>query len=506
MVAIDQPQTETDGSRPMIDVINPATQARIGQIPITSRAEVAATVERARFAQQAWGALAVTERTRFIRRWLDAMWEHQSDAIRRLREENGKSDASAYLEFVTVDTIAQYYIHHAPRLLRTQSRSALFPLVQRVQLHRKPRGVVGVISPWNYPFALPFMDAIPALIAGNSVVLKPSEITPFIAQFAVEMMHEVGIPQDVMQIVHGDGTTGAALVDHVDYVQFTGSNAVGRKIGTRCVERLIPFSLELGGNDPSIVLADADPEATAVGLIQGAFENNGQMCISIERVYVEAAIYDNLLAELLQRVPQLRLNSGGGMDVTIGSMTNRAELERTQAHIQDALDKGATLLAGGKPRPDLGELFFEPTILTDVDHSMAIMTEETFGPVLPIMRVRDSQEAVQLANQNIYGLSASIFSRDLRRAEEIATQIDSGDVSINRAQFVIATPSLPFGGQRESGLGRRNGDVGLLKYTASQSILTDKMWITDQDLTIATPRTMFAVNALRHLRRYIPFI
>jgi succinate-semialdehyde dehydrogenase/glutarate-semialdehyde dehydrogenase len=499
-------QKDIPTDAPMLDVFDPVTGDTIGKIPITSAQSVADAVERARFAQKTWGALSVTERTQYIRRWVDLVWENQAEGIRILRRENGKPDSGAFLEIMSIDGIAQYYIHQAPQLLKPKRRRSLFPGVQWAKVFYKPHGVVGVISPWNYPFTLAFMDMIPALIAGNTVVMKPSEVTPFVAEWGVELMYRAGIPRDVVQIVHGDGRTGAALVEEVDYLQFTGSTAVGRKVGMRCAERLIPYSLELGGKDPSIVLNDADIDMTATGLIKGAFENAGQMCISIERVYVEDAIHDRLVERIADFMQDMNVSAGDGMNVHMGSLTNKTELERTQAHIEDAVAKGAKVIYGGKARPDLGPLFFEPTVLVDVDHSMDIMREETFGPVLPIMRVMNDDEAVRLANDTDYGLSASVFSSNLKRAQEIAQRIDSGDVSVNRAQFVIATPDLPSGGQRQSGSGRRNGPEGLLKFTATQSILLDNLLGQKPDLLIADPITLQLVKALRVIKRYVPFL
>lgn len=505
-MAIAGHTTQDTTEREMLDVVNPVTQEVIGQIPVTNAQEVEDAVERARFAQKAWRVLTINERARFVRRWLDLLWERQNEGIKVLRRENGKTDGSAFIEFMAVDGIGQYFIHHAAKILKPKRRLSLFPGVQWAKVYRKPHGVVGIITPWNYPFALPFMDMIPALIAGNTVVLKPSEITPFIAEWGVNLMYEVGIPRDVVQIVQGNGRTGAALVEQVDFVQFTGSTATGLKVGQQAVSRLIPYSLELGGKDPAIVLNDADPNRAAISLIQGAFENSGQMCISIERVYVEEAIYERLIERLLYHASKIKVSAQDGMDVIVGSMTSQAEVERTQAHLEDAVNKGAKIIYGGKPRPDLGPLFFEPTILVEVDHSMDIMREETFGPVMPIMKVSNRTEAIRLANDTQYGLSASIYARDLQAAEELALKINSGDVSINRAQYATGTPSLPTGGQKNSGLGRRNGPEGLLKYTTPQSILVDNLIGAEESLIIATPFVITVLKILRTIRRYFPYI
>lgn len=489
-----------------IAVKNPISDTVIGHIPITSPEEVAAAAERARFAQRIWAARPIKERAALLRDWGDLLWEDQENAIRVIRRETGKPDGGAFIEMVGTDNVVDYYVKNAASILRPQKRKTLFPVVHRGTVHYKPHGVVGIISPWNYPFLLPFMDIIPALIAGNTVLLKPSEITPFSAQYGVDKMHEAGIPRDVIQLVQGDGSTGAALVEHVDYIGFTGSTATGRKVARRAAERLIPYSMELGGKDPSLILADADLEITASSLLRSAFENAGQVCISIERAYVEAPIYDALIERIQHYAQQLNVGAGDGMDVHVGSMTNIRELERTEEHIKDALANGARLLYGGKRRPDLGPLFYEPTVLVDVNHDMLVMREETFGPILPIMKVRDVDEAVRFANDSEYGLSASIFSRDLKRAEHIALRIDSGDVSINRPQFVVGTPSLPMGGQRDSGVGRRNGPEGLLKYVHTQSILSDNLFAQKPELSLADPLSVRILFALRKLRRHIPFL
>lgn len=499
-------QAQKNGHAQSIPVNNPIKGEVFDSVPITSAEEVAEVVARARIAQVAWEAMGTKERAKRMLKWGDLLWERQQEAIQVIRRETGKPENGAYLELLIADNLITYYYHQAPRLLKPKPMRTLFPLVQRAKVVYKAHGVVGIISPWNYPFLLPFMDSIPALFAGNAIVYKPSEVTPFSVQYGVDLMHEAGIPRDVVQVVHGDGSTGKALVDHIDFISFTGSTATGRKVAQQAASRLIPFTMELGGKDPSIVLADADVDMTATGLMRGAFENAGQVCISVERVYVEAPIYDKLIERMMHYAPQFNLSNGAGFDVHMGSMTNTRELERTEAHIADAVQKGAKVLFGGKRRPDLGALFFEPTILVDVDHTMDIMREETFGPVLPIMKVSSVEEAIRLANDNEYGLSASIFSKDLSRAEKLAERIQSGDVSINRTQMCTATPSLPTGGEKNSGIGRRNGEGGLMKYVRSQSILADNLFAQKPELTVADPLTLRLVVVLRAIRRHIPFI
>jgi acyl-CoA reductase-like NAD-dependent aldehyde dehydrogenase len=373
-------------------------------------------------------------------------------------------------------------------------------------VYYKPHGVVGFITPWNYPLLNAFNDLIPALIAGNTVVLKPSEVTPFTAEYGLNLMYQVGIPRDVIQMVTGDGRTGEALIDSVDFISFTGSTATGRKVAVRAAERLIPYSLELGGKDPLIVLKDADLDLAASGALTGAMENAGQTCISIERVYVEAPVYDQFVSRILEYAQRMKLGAEDDFDTHVGSLTNERELRRTEEHVRDALEKGARVLFGGKPRPDLGRLFFEPTVLVDVDHSMKVMQEETFGPLLPIMRVRDADEAVRMANDNEYGLSACIYTRDLKRGEQLATRIDSGDVVLNRPQMTFGTLAVPMGGVKNSGVGRRNGPEGLLRFVKPQSIVVDRALLAKPALIQADPMTRLGVDVMRVARRWLPFL
>lgn len=489
-----------------ITVTDPTNGERIGEIHSASTAEVQAAVERARAAQPRWAELGPKGRARLLRRWGDLVWEEREALIATIRRETGKNRSMAYSEVLVTDNLLQYYTTRAHRILRPRRRQALIPLVHTAEVHYKPWGVVGIISPWNFPYNLAFCDAIPALLAGNTVVLKPSEITPFSAEFGLEKMRAAGIPQDVFQIVHGDGAVGSALVDVVDFVHFTGSTAVGRKVALKAAERLIPCGLELGGKAPSIVLADANLEMTASYLIRGAFENAGQYCMSVERVYAEAPIYDALVEKIGQMTGQMVIGTGAGLDVHMGSLTNRRELERAERLVADALAKGARLVAGGKARPDIGPLFYEPTVLADVNHQMDIMRQESFAPLMPIMRVSSAEEAVQLANDSPYGLTSSVFTADRQRARELGLRLHTGDVNVNIVQYSLATPDLPAGGWGESGLGRRNGPEGLLAYTYPQAHLYNRFIAQKPDLSHLTPQVLRITLALRALRRVFPFI
>ncbi len=496
----------TVAQRRQISVTNPATGEQIGLLPLMEHAEVEAAVGRARAAQPDWEQMGVRPRARLLRQWGEAIWRDRDHLIETIRRETGKSESSAFVEVTALDNIVNFYVQQAARILRPQKRRALFPLIQRARVYYRPYGVVGFITPWNYPHLNGLGDLIPALIAGNAVVLKPSDITPYTALYGVERMIEIGVPRDVIQIVTGDGSTGRALVEYVDYLSFTGSTVTGRMVAQRAAERLIPYTLELGGKDPLIVLNDADLDAAVAGTLRSALENAGQACTSIERVYIEAGIYDAFIARALDWVQRFTMGAQSGYDVCMGCMTNERELLRVEEHIRDAVEKGARVIYGGKRRPDLGTLFFEPTILVDVDHSMKLMTEETFGPLIPIMRVRDANEAIRLANDSDYGLSASIYTRDLRRGEQLARRIESGDVAINRPQMVFGTPSLPMGGVKQSGIGRRNGPEGLLRFVRPQSILIDTLIGPPPSLTFTDPLTMAAVKGIRFARRRLPFI
>jgi acyl-CoA reductase-like NAD-dependent aldehyde dehydrogenase len=379
--------------------------------------------------------------------------------------------------------------------------------MQRVDVEYRAHGVVGMIAPWNYPLLNIAFELVAALVAGNAVLVKPSELTPCTALFIIDMMHRVGIPKDVVQVVTGDGSTGAALVDVVDYVHVTGSTATGRKVAVRAAERLIPYSLELGGKDPMIVLCDSDLDLAATAALVGGLQNSGQACVAVERVYVEAPIYEPFLDRLRHHADHLILGSTGETYAAhVGSMEHERELLRTERQLTDALAKGARLVSGGKRRPDLGPLFFEPTILADVDHSMDVMREETFGPLIPVMRVKDADEAVALANDSRYGLSSAIYTRDLTRGRALARRIQAGDVALNRVLVNVATAGMPSGGVKESGIGRRNGEEGLLRFVRTHAIMTDKLWFNPPTLTVLTPITRLSVHIMRHLRRWLPFL
>jgi acyl-CoA reductase-like NAD-dependent aldehyde dehydrogenase len=486
---------------PRIAVENPATGEVIGHVPDMGADEVAALVERARAAQPAWEALGYEGRGEVmyeLRRW---MVEHRDRVLGTIVAENGKPREEALLhEFVYICDALGHWAKNARKLLadeRVRPHSALL-FGRKVVVRRRPHGVVGVISPWNFPLALSIGDAIPALMAGNSVVMKPSELTPLITMLIVEEgMRAAGLPEDACLVATGAGGAGAALVEHVDMVMFTGSTAVGRKVAARAGERLIPCSLELGGKDPMIVLRDADVEGAATTAVQWAYGNSGQICMSIERVYVEEPVYDEFVDKVVERTRAIRQgapSTPGAIDV--GAMTMPKQVDIVDRHVRDAVERGARVLTGGGRKEGPGR-FFEPTVLVDVDHSMACMREETFGPTMAVMKVRDVDEAVRLANDTNYGLNSSVFTRDLEKGEQVARRIEAGNVCVNDALLSFAALEAPFAGAKESGIGARHGADGIRKYTHPQTILVTRFGMT-RDMT-AWPNTRLRSKLLEGL-------
>lgn len=471
-----QPRTLGTASAAGIAVDNPATGEVIGQVADSTAEQVEAAVARARRAQPGWAQLTARDRAKLFTRARHWLLDHSQEVVDSIVAENGKPAEDAIVEVVYCVSAFAYWAKRGPRLLATTKVRSLSPFVlgRGMFTRRVPRGVVGVIGPWNNPLINSFGDAIPALAAGNAVVLKPSEYTPLTALLMVRMVRECGWPEDVFQVVTGAGATGRALVDTADFVMFTGSTKTGRAVAARAGERLIPCSLELGGKDALIVLADANIERAVNVALHGALVNGGQMCTSVERVYVEAAVYDEFVSRLEKRFGELTQARPAGLGSTdVGAMTFPPQLSTVAEHVEDATDRGARVLAGGNPGPWPGR-FFEPTLLVDVDHTMMCMREETFGPTLPVMKVADAAEAVRLTNDSQYGLQATIVSSDTVRARRLAEQLEVGCVTINDVQTNYMALGLPMGGWKESGLGSRHGAEGILKYTKPQAVFVNR--------------------------------
>jgi acyl-CoA reductase-like NAD-dependent aldehyde dehydrogenase len=469
-----------DEARPPaeIPVENPATGEVIAHVADLSAERVAELAARGRAAQPGWQAVGFDERVRVLRRMQKWIMDNADRVVATIVSETGKTYEDAYMaEINYIGGAIDYWTKNGPGFLEDESihASTLAVKGKKMVVRYEPLGLVGVIGPWNYPLTNSFGDCLPAMLAGNSVILKPSEITPLTSLLLAEGLAESGLPDGVFQVATGRGETGAALVDVVDMIMFTGSTATGKKVMERAAQTLTPVSLELGGKDPMIVLADADLERAANLAVYYSMLNAGQTCISIERVYVEQPVYDDFVRRVVEKVGALRQGeSTGPATAEVGAMTFPKQLEIVEEHVRDALAKGARALTGGKRREGKG-LFYEPTVLVDVDHSMKAMTEETFGPTLPIMQVADAEEALTLANDSPYGLGGAVFTGDRARGEQLARRMQAGAVCINDALLNYVAVELPMGGWKASGMGSRHGAAGIRKFTKQQSLFISRL-------------------------------
>ncbi|MBV9091543.1 MAG: aldehyde dehydrogenase family protein [Mycobacteriaceae bacterium] len=453
---------------------NPATGQVAGEVRWTDSADVPRIVARLAAAQRDWDRRGAKDRAKVLARYAVWLGEHRDEIADLLVEETGKSRADAAQEVPLLVMILSYYIKTMDKALAPETRppSQPFLAVKKIRVHYRPRPVVGVIAPWNFPVANALMDGIGALAAGCAVLLKPSERTPLTAEVLVRGWRACGAPE-VFALAQGAGEVAEAVIDNVDFVQFTGSSVTGRKVAERAARRLTPVSLELGGKDPMIVLEDADIKLAAHAAVWGSMFNAGQMCVSVERVYVHEQVYDEFVAAVVRDVDALKVGSGEGYNY--GSLIDESQLAVIERHVADARANGARVLTGGRRMPGRG-VFYPPTVLVDVDHSMACMTEETFGPTLPIMKVANDSEAIRWANDSPYGLSASVFSGDLARARQLATQLDCGAVNINDAVSNLSCTSAPMGGWKSSGIGARFGGAdGLRKFCRVETIVEPRI-------------------------------
>ncbi|MDQ0769612.1 succinate-semialdehyde dehydrogenase/glutarate-semialdehyde dehydrogenase [Pseudarthrobacter defluvii] len=448
----------------------------VGEVPVCTTADVGAAVDRARKAQHQWAGLPAGERRAVVRRFRELLLVREQDILDMVQAESGKSRLSAFEELADVVLTANYYERSAEKHLKPRPRKGAAPVLTRTTEYRVPKGVVGVISPWNYPLTLAVSDALPALLAGNGIVLKPDSQTPFTALLMLKLLRQAGLPADLFQIVTGPGTAiGPALIERVDFLMFTGSSQTGKTVARQCGERLIGYSAELGGKNPMLVLADADVAKAASGAVHACFFNSGQLCVSIERIYVHADVYDSFLAAFTADVKAIRMGAGPDWDIGMGSLISAAQVERVDRHVQDAVARERSqLLAGGRRRPDLGPLFYEPTVLAGVTPDMLLAREETFGPVVAVYRAADDDQAVALANDSDFGLNGSVWSA--RRGEEVARRLLTGTVNVNEGYAATwASHDAPIGGMKDSGAGRRHGREGILKYTEPQTIAVQRL-------------------------------
>lgn len=480
-VTEDQPTGSGNGAATAtIEVENPATGELITTVPILGPEELDAMAARGRQAQPHWEAMGFEGRAQVLRRAQKWLFDNAERVIDVVVSETGKTVEDAQLTDLNITAAALgFWAKEAPKYLADERvPSWNNPLVtgRKLVIRYAPLGLVGVIGPWNFPIVNSFGDCVPALAAGNSVILKPSEVTPLSSLLMQDMMRECGLPDGVFQVATGDGpTTGGALIDRVDCVMFTGSERTGKVVLKAAAERLIPCYLELGGKDPMIVLRDADVERAANAATFWSMNNAGQVCISVERAYVEAPIYDEFVDRVAENVKRLRQGAPAGAgSVDVGAVIFPPQLEIVDEHVRDAVAKGAKVLAGGHAGAGPGR-FYEPTVLVDVDHSMKIMREETFGPTLPIMKISDAEEGVRLANDSSYGLQASVWTKNVQRGETLARRIEAGVVCVNDAQVNYGAFNLPMGGWKASGLGTRHGAAGIRKYTKVQSLLVTRV-------------------------------
>ncbi|HYE58704.1 MAG TPA: succinic semialdehyde dehydrogenase [Rhodothermales bacterium] len=456
----------------MREVVAPFSDATIARVPEATEACVETALTRARSVQPDWAAWPVPARCAVAMRFHDLILEHREAICTLMQVESGKARRHALEEVLGVALVARYYARRAPALLRPKRRRGLFPVLTRTVEAPLPVGVVGVIAPWNYPFTIPLSDTVPALLAGNAVVLKPAETTPLTSLVGLALLQAAGLPDGVLQVVTGAGeVVGQALAEAADFVQFTGSTEVGRRVAAIAARRLVPASMELGGKNAAVVLEDAALGSTVEGLVRACFSNAGQLCISAERVLIQRSRYAEVRDAFVARTRSMRIGPGPGYDIEMGALVSREQLDKTHAHVEDARAKGARVLCGGRPLPALGPTFYAPTLLEGATPAMQLYEEETFGPVAALFPFDTDDEAVALANDTPYGLNASIWTSDAARGERLARRLRYGTVGLNDGYVATyGSTDAPMGGIKASGLGRRHGAHGLLKYTEAQTL------------------------------------
>lgn len=450
----------------------PFTGGPIAAIPLSTPQDVARAAKAARAAQRLWAARPLRDRTAVLSRVHDLVLERQSDVLDLIQVESGKARVSAFEEVCDIAIVARHYAARAGRYLAPRRVQGLIPGLTTTRVLRHPVGVVGIIAPWNFPLTLTLGDALPALVAGNAVILRPDPQTALTSLWAAELLEEAGLPDGLLQVVVGDGpTVGAAVVEHVDHVSFTGSTRTGRIVAAQAGERLVPVTLELGGKNPMYVAEDVDVEVVAEGAVRASFVGTGQVCVSIERIYVHEDVADAFTEAFVRRTRALRLGSGLDYRSDVGSLASAAQLATVVEHVEDAVGHGATVLAGGVHRTDLGPWFYEPTILTDVPNEARLAREETFGPVVSIYRVASDDEAIAAMNDSEFGLNASVWTADTRRGAALAERVHAGSVNVNEAYVATwGSVGAPQGGVGASGIGHRHGREGLWETTRTQTV------------------------------------
>ncbi|MEV6259764.1 succinic semialdehyde dehydrogenase [Streptomyces sp. NPDC051784] len=485
---------------------SPLTGEKLADLPESGPDDVRTAFERASAAQPAWAATPVRARAAVLLRFHDLVLRRQSEVLDLIQLETGKARLHAHEEVQAVAVSARHYGRKAAAYLKPKRHTGVVPTLTKVTELRQPRGVVGQIAPWNYPLELSVGDALPAFVSGNAVVMKPDTETALTALWARELLIEAGLPPEVFQVVLGEGpVVGPEVVQRADYVSFTGSTATGRDVAQRAAARLVGVSLELGGKNPMLVLEDADVEKAAEGAVRACFSSAGQLCISIERLYVHASVADAFVERFAARTRAMRLGSSLAYGAEMGSLVSERQLETVTRHVAEAVEKGAVIVAGGAARPDIGPYFHEPTILDKVQEPMAVCTQETFGPVVSLYRFTDEDEAVKLANSTPYGLNASVWTKDARRGHRVAARLRAGTVNINEGYApAYGSVQSPMGGMKDSGLGRRHGSEGILKYTEAQTVAQQRLMplapafgMDDEKYAAFMSRSLKAMKAFR---------
>ncbi len=501
-MAIVEPLSPTAEGRRRLGIRSPATRESVGEILVHGQADVEAAIAKAREAQREWARVPVAERARTVQGAIGILVEKREAVMKTIIDETGKTKLeSLIMEILPSCDYINFWCGRAVKELADEKRKLhgyLRPY-KKLMMHYRPLGVVGVITPWNGPFSLAINPTVQAVLAGNAVILKPSEVAPYSGDWAVRLLREAGVPEGVVQTLHGDGETGAALVGGgVQKISFTGSVRTGKKIAKECAEQLIPYTLELGGKDAMIVCEDADLERAAGGAVFNSMLNSGHVCMGVERVYVVETIADEFEKHVHEIVSKLRYGSGD--DIDVGSVFWDRQLPIIERHIEDAKAKGAEVVVGGESDTRDG-LFYKPTFVRNVDHTMELMQEETFGPIVSVMRVADEEEAIRLANDSRYGLSGSVWTKDIKKGIEIAKRLETGSVVINDASMAYGAPEAPFGGMKDSGVGQVNGIGGLRGYTHQQPILIDR-WAVRKE-RVWYPHTAKTIEEIDGMIRFI---
>jgi acyl-CoA reductase-like NAD-dependent aldehyde dehydrogenase len=459
--------------------VNPATGETLREFECTSERDVQAAVARARAAQPGWNELGVRGRVAVLREFQRLLHQRKSEVAALITREAGKPMVEALLtEVLVVLDSARFCVENAFAFLREEPvpHGNMAIKTKTGRILREPHGVIGIVSPWNYPFSIPATESLSALVTGNTVVLKPSELTSLTAVELASLLHQAGVPKDVFQVIVGDGTTGSALLNaEIDKLVFTGSVATGKRIAQAAAARLLPVVLELGGKDPMLVLDDADVDVASSGAVWGSFANCGQACLSVERCYVHRSLYNAFLEACVRKTKQLRVGNGIDPQTEIGPLIYERQARNVESHVEDARARGARVLTGGSRLLQLGSNFYAPTVLADVTHTMRIMREETFGPVLPVMPFDTDEEAIRLANDSDYGLAASIWTRDRARGESLARRILAGTVMVNDAVACFGISEAPHGGVKASGIGRTHGRFGMEEMVRIKHVDSDRL-------------------------------